>query len=152
MEEWEGWLEALGALQREAPLVLKVPYLCPLSYQLSPLSRSQNDWFIGTLVHWLNVKCQISNVICQMSNVKNQMLNIKCQMSIRLNFCRIVPPEFLRSFFMQIVFSVLNSPFSVGLSRFSPSTCSLLWGQRKWGGTAAICHKIVTDMTCKSKN
>ena len=36
---------------------------------------------------------QISNV-----NVKNQMSNIKCQMSIGLNFCQSVPPEFLRSF------------------------------------------------------
>ena len=28
------------------------------------------------------------------------MSNIKCQMSIRFNFCRSVPPEFLRSFFL----------------------------------------------------
>ena len=34
------------------------------------------------------------------SNV--QMSKIKCQMSIRLNFCRGVPPEFLRSFLPQL--------------------------------------------------
>ena len=27
-------------------------------------------------------------------------LDVKCQKSIRLNFCRSVPPEFLRSFFL----------------------------------------------------
>ena len=33
-----------------------------------------------------------------MSNVKCQMSYVKCQMSIRLTFCRSVPPEFLWSF------------------------------------------------------
>ena len=37
------------------------------------------------------------------SNVKFQMSNIKCQMSIRLNFCRSVPPEFLRSFLLLLL-------------------------------------------------
>ena len=40
-----------------------------------------------------NVKCE-----CQMSNATCQMSKIKCQMSIRLTFCRSVPPEFLQSF------------------------------------------------------
>ena len=52
-------------------------------------------WSIGPLVHWSNVKCQISNVKCQMSNVICHMSYVKCQMSIRLNFCRSVPPELL---------------------------------------------------------
>ena len=46
---------------------------------------------IGPLIHWLTLKCQMSNATCQMSK-------IKCQMSIRLTFCRSVPPEFLQSF------------------------------------------------------
>ena len=55
--------------------------------------RFSLHWSIGPLVHWsigLLVECQMSNVICQMTNDK-------CQMSIRLNFCRSVPPEFLLS-------------------------------------------------------
>ena len=60
-------------------------------------------WSISLLVHWSigwmsNVKCQMSNVKCQKSNVKCQISNVICQMSIRLNFCRSVPPELLRSF------------------------------------------------------
>ena len=55
----------------------------------------------------------MSNVKDKMSNAKYQMWDIKCQMSIRLNFCRSVPPEFLRSFlkfflcgsFLKIFFS-----------------------------------------------
>ena len=34
-----------------------------------------------------------------MSKIKCQMSNAKCQKSIRLNFCRSVPPELLQSFF-----------------------------------------------------
>ena len=50
-------------------------------------------WSLGPLVHWSigwmsNVKCKMSYVKCQKSN----------QMSIRLNFCRSIPSEFLRSF------------------------------------------------------
>ena len=40
-------------------------------------------WSIGPLVHWF---------------IGPLWLNVKCQMSIRLNFCRSVPPELLRSF------------------------------------------------------
>ena len=43
--------------------------------------------------------------------LKCQMSNIKCQMPIRLNFCRSVPPEFLRSFF-----SVISLIAKFGLS------------------------------------
>ena len=50
-----------------------------------------DHWTIGPLVHW-----SIGPLVkCQMSKIKNQM-------SIRLNFCRSVPPEFLRSLFIRI--------------------------------------------------
>ena len=49
------------------------------------------DWSIGPLVE------------CQMSYVKFQMSNVKNQMSIRLNFCRGVPPEFLQSFLGKVL-------------------------------------------------
>ena len=37
-----------------------------------------------------------------MSKYSNVQM-FKCQMSIRLNFCRSVPPEFLRSFFKSVM-------------------------------------------------
>ena len=39
--------------------------------------------------------------------VKYQMSNIKCQRSVRLNFCRSVPPELLRSF---LIYTRLLNP------------------------------------------
>ena len=59
-------------------------------WSIGPLDH----WSIGQLVHWLNVKCQ---------------------MSIRLNFCRSVPPEFLRSFFSLMMMLILLTPTKVHL-------------------------------------
>ena len=58
------------------------------------------------------------------SNV--QMSNIKCQMSIMLNFCRSVSPEFLRLFFTFSLCIDHNFPGSIIISGFaiqSPSKC-----------------------------
>ena len=41
------------------------------------------------------------------------MSNIKCQMSIWLNFCRSVPPEFLQSFFLLHFNKLYNRAFFV---------------------------------------
>ena len=70
--------------------------------------NDSEHWSIGPLVHWsigplVNWSIGwMSNVMCHMSYFKCQMSKIKCQMSIRFNFCRSVPPEFLQSFLTQI--------------------------------------------------
>ena len=48
------------------------------------------------------------------------MSKMKCQMSIRLNFCRSVPPEFLRSFFF-----ILHLPLRMVTNIDSPKHMSL---------------------------
>ena len=45
-----------------------------------------------------------------MQMFKCQMLNFKCQMSIRLHFCRSVPPEFLWSFLARQLLSANLPP------------------------------------------
>ena len=72
---WYYLLSRLNSIN--AIYVSRVTRECRMS--ISPLVHCSigpfDHWFIGPLVHWS-----------------------KCQKSIRLNFCRSVPPDFLRSF------------------------------------------------------
>ena len=63
----------------------------------SRIKQNHSNWSIGSLVHW-SIGPLVHWFIGPL--VHWSMSKIKCQMSIRLNFCRSVPPEFLRSFFL----------------------------------------------------
>ena len=66
-----------------------------------------------------------------MSYVKCQMSKMKSQMSIRLNFCRSVPPELFRSFLLNslsplVLFIILFVVFSLFIFFICPSMLSIL--------------------------
>ena len=57
-------------------------------------NHSQVQWSIGPSVHW-SIGSLVEYKMCY---VKCQKSNVKYKMWIRLNFCRRIPPELLRSF------------------------------------------------------
>ena len=86
------------------PFVGSQEFLQSLAWSVGPLVH----WPIGPLVHW-----SIGPL------VEFQMSKMKCQMSIRLNFCQSLPPEFLRSFLTHGVASRRGVPNFVGFLRGS---------------------------------
>ena len=59
-------------------------------------------WLIGPLGHWSIVPLVYWSIGPLLHWSIDPLSNVKCQNSIRLNFCRSVPPKFLWSFFQRI--------------------------------------------------